>query len=108
MLRIPTYKDAINIVTEKGTMVFYETIRYINNCKVCTFNYRYPLYTDFIHDEIDFREMRGLTFIFNEAETSYKRYILLKKFWNINQVPETMYHEIKDYELVSCYNKADG
>jgi len=107
-LRLPTYEDAQKIVQEKGELVFYETIRYINNCKISTFNYRLTQYSDFIHDEIDFREMRGLTFVFNEDGSLFKRFLLMKKFWNINQVPETMYSEIKDYELVSCYNKVDG
>lgn len=32
----------------------------------------------------------------------------MKKFWNVNQVPESMYHVIKDYTQKSCYNKEDG
>ena len=107
-LRLPTYEDAKKIVQEKGELVFYETKRIIENCQVSTFNYRLPQYSDFIHDEIDYREMRGLTFVFNEDGSLYKRYLLMKKFWNINQVPESMYHIIKDYELKSCYNKEDG
>ena len=107
-LRLPTYEDARKLVQEKGELVFYESIRIIDNCQVSTFNYRLPQYSDFIHDEIDYREMRGLTFVFNEDGSLYKRFLLMKKFWNINQVPESMYHEIKDYELVSAYNKEDG
>jgi len=107
-LRLPTYEDAKKIVQEKGELVFYETIRFIDNCQVSTFNYRLPQYSDFIHDEIDYREMRGLTFVFNKDGSLYKRYLLMRKFWNINQVPESMYHVIKDYKLKSCYNKEDG
>jgi len=110
---LPTYEDAKAMVSENGELVFYETERYIDGYKVSTFNYRLPLYTNFIsplkdREDVDAKELRGLTFVFNKDGSLYKRFLLMKKFWNINQVPESMYHEIKDYELVSCYNKEDG
>ena len=108
-LRLPTYEDAKKLVQEKGELVFYESIRYIDtDFKISVFNYRLPQYSDFIHDEIDYREMRGLTFVFNKDGSLYKRFLLMKKFWNVNQVPESMYHVIKDYTQKSCYNKEDG
>ena len=106
-LRIPTYDDAKNIVSEKGNTIFYEIKHKINGVNLSVFNYRYPSYTDFLDNDVDFREMRGLTFVFND-DGSYKRYVLLKKFWNINQVPESMYDMVKDYKLLSSYNKEDG
>jgi len=110
---IPTYEDAKAMVSENGELVFYETIREIDGFKISTFNYRLPLYSNFIkplieNDIADAKELRGLTFVFNSDGSLYKRFLLMKKFWNINQVPETMYSEIKDYELISCYNKEDG
>jgi T4 RnlA family RNA ligase len=110
---LPTYEDAKAMVAENGELVFYETERYINGFKVSTFNYRLPLYTNFITPlknkiEADAKELRGLTFVFNSDGSLYKRFLLMRKFWNVNQVPESMYSEIKDYELKSCYNKEDG
>lgn len=106
--RIPTYEDCKNIVNAKGDLIFYETIHKINNCKISVFNYRLANYTDFIDDEIDYREIRGLCFVFNSDETSHKRYLMLNKFWNINQVTETLYNNIKDLKIKSVYNKEDG
>jgi len=110
---LPTYEDAKAMVSENGELVFYETIREIDGYVISTFNYRLPLYTNFISPlkdniDADAKELRGLTFVFNKDGSLYKRFLLMKKFWNVNQVPETMYHEIKDYEQVSCYNKEDG
>jgi RNA ligase len=38
----------------------------------------------------------------------YNHFLMLNKFWNINQVPETLLHEIKDKKIKSVYNKEDG
>jgi len=110
---LPTYEDAKAMVSENGELVFYETVRFIDNFKISTFNYRLPLYSNFIsplknRTDVDAKELRGLTFVFNKDGSLYKRYLLMRKFWNINQVPESMYHVIKDYKLKSCYNKEDG
>lgn len=110
---IPTYEEAKQMVSENGELIFYETVTIIDGYKVSTFNYRLPLYTNFINplkDNIlaDAKELRGLTYVFNTDGSIYKRYLLMKKFWNINQIPESMYNEIKEYKLLSCYNKEDG
>ena len=110
---LPTYEDCLEMVSENGELVFYETTREIDGYKVSTFNYRLPLYSNFItplknNANADAKELRGLTFVFNEDGTLYKRFLLMRKFWNVNQVPESMYSEIKSYKLKSCYNKADG
>lgn len=110
---LPTYEDAKAMVAANGELVFYETERFIDGFKVSTFNYRLPLYSNFItplkdRSEADAKELRGLTFVFNADGSLYKRFLLMRKFWNVNQVPESMYSEIKDYTLKSCYNKEDG
>ena len=113
MLYLPTYEDAKAMVTENGELVFYETIHYIDDFKISTFNYRLPLYSNFIsplknRTNVDAKELRGLTFVFNSDGSLYKRYLLMRKFWNVDQVPETMYSKIKNYKLKHCYNKVDG
>ena len=69
-------------------------------------------YTDFIEPikgkTIDAREMRGLSFVFNNDGSLYKRFLMLKKFWNVGQVTETQYNVLKDLKIRSVYNKEDG
>lgn len=56
----------------------------------------------------NFKELRGLTFVFNKDGSLYKRYLMLDKFWNMNQTSCSMYSVIKDYKIKSIYNKEDG
>lgn len=52
--------------------------------------------------------MRGLTFVFNEDGSLFNRFLLLEKFFNLNQVPETTYSVVKNYKIKSISNKEDG
>ena len=52
--------------------------------------------------------MRGLTFVFNKDGSLYKRFVLLEKFFNLNQVPDSMYSVIKNYKIRYVNNKEDG
>ena len=110
---IPTYDEAKAMVVAKGELVFYETERFIDGYKVSTFNYRLAQFTDFIkpltgRKNADAKELRGLCFVFNKDGSLYKRFLMLKKFWNVNQVTETLYENIKDLTIKSIYTKEDG
>ena len=109
---IPTYQEALEIVKAKGGIIFYETKHFVDGYQISIFNYRLAKYNDFISPipgkNIDAKELRGLTFVFNSDGSLYKRFLMLKKFWNINQVPETQYDEIKKLKIKSVYNKEDG
>ena len=52
--------------------------------------------------------MRGLTFVFDRDGSLFDRYVMLDKFWNMNQSPCSMYSIVKDYKIKSVYNKEDG
>jgi T4 RnlA family RNA ligase len=52
--------------------------------------------------------MRGLTFVFRKDGSLYKRYLLLDKFFNLEQTPCSMYSVVKDYKIKNIYNKEDG
>jgi T4 RnlA family RNA ligase len=52
--------------------------------------------------------MRGLVFVFNLDGSLYKRFVLLEKFFNLNQVPETLYSVVKNYKIKFISNKEDG
>jgi len=110
--RIPNYEEAKEMVESRGDAIFYETVFELGGYKISMFNYRFVTYDDFV-DPIPGKnmpsanEMRGLTFVFDK-DGSYKRYILLDKFWNINQNPGSMYSVVKDYKIKFIMNKEDG
>ena len=109
---LPSYEDCVEMCKREGD-VFYETKYEIDSYKVSVFNYRLAQYTDFtkplLHKEdVKAYEMRGLTFVFNEDGSIYKRFFLLEKFFNINQVPESMYSIVKDYKIKFVNIKEDG
>ena len=85
---------------------FYESKFVVEGYDISIFNYRLAMYSDFI-DNLAF-EMRGLTFVFNEDGTLFNRYLLLHKFFNLNQVPESQYSLVEDLGIRSIYNKEDG
>lgn len=58
--------------------------------------------------KISFFELRGICFVFNEDGTLFKRYLLLNKFFNLNQVEETQLSLIKDIKIKEVYDKVDG
>ena len=102
---IPTYDEAVEL-TLLPESPFYETIKYIDNFKISLFNYRLAQNKDFVDKKN--RELRGLTFVFNTDGSLFKRYILLEKFFNLNQVEWSMYSVVKDYKVKSIMNKEDG
>ncbi len=100
-----TYKEAFDL-TQIIDSPFYESKLFVDNFSVSIFNYRLAQYSDFI-DNLAF-EMRGLTFVFNEDGSLFNRYLLLHKFFNLNQVPESQYSLVADLGIRSIYNKEDG
>lgn len=102
---LPTYDEAVAL-TLLPESPFYETVKYIDNFKISLFNYRLAQNKDFIDKKN--RELRGLTFVFNTDGSLFKRYILLEKFFNLNQVEWSMYSVVKNYKIKSVNNKEDG
>lgn len=105
MIKIPTYKESVEMCSRPESP-FYENKMVVEGFNVSVFNYRLAQGKDF--DEPGSREMRGLTFVFNEDGTVFNRYVLLEKFFNLNQVPDSMYSVVKDYKIKYVNNKEDG
>ena len=105
MNTLPTYDEAVAL-TLLPESPFYETVKYIDNFKISLFNYRLAQNKDFVDKKN--RELRGLTFVFNTDGSLFKRYILLEKFFNLNQVEWSMYSVVKDFKVKSIMNKEDG
>lgn len=110
--RVPTYEECLEMCEVHGEMVFYMKEVFIQNYKIHIFSYRYPTTENFIHplenNDVSAHDLRGLTFVFNEDGTIYKRYVGLPKFWNINQTEESQLADFLDLKIKSVYDKRDG
>ena len=109
-----SYKEANSLCGKNGdrNRVFYENKYIIDGFNVSVFNYHLSQYSDFSDPFRNGRgnayEMRGLTFIFNTDGTLFKRFLLLEKFFNLDQTEESLYHKIVDYTINSIQMKEDG
>jgi len=109
---IPTYEQAVELCSGEEAP-FYESKMIVDGFNVSVFNYRLAQYKDFAYPipekpELKGYEMRGLTFVFNEDGSLFNRYVLLEKFFNLNQVPESLYSVVKNYKIKFINNKEDG
>ena len=109
---IPTYEQALELCSVPDSP-FYESKMEVDGYPVSVFNYRLAQYKDFAYPipekpELKGYEMRGLTFVFNEDGSLFNRYVLLEKFFNLNQVPESLYSVVKNYKIKFINNKEDG
>jgi T4 RnlA family RNA ligase len=109
---IPTYEQSVELCSGEEAP-FYESKMVVDGFNVSVFNYRLAQYKDFSNPipekpELKGYEMRGLTFIFNEDGSLFNRYVLLEKFFNLNQVPESLYSVVKNYKIKFINNKEDG
>ena len=105
MNNLLTYNQAVEL-TKSGNDTFYESKFQIDDFNISIFNYRLTQYSDFKNNSAF--NVRGLTYVFNSDGSLFKRYLLLHKFFNLNQVEETQYSLIKDYQIKSISNKEDG
>ena len=103
--RLPTYEECVEMCLRSDSP-FYETKTNVDGFPISIFNYRLASSFDFNTQKS--KEMRGLTFVFNEDGSLYKRYVLLEKFFNLNQVPESLYSVVKNYKIKFINNKEDG
>lgn len=109
---IPSYEECVEMCSGVDPS-FYEGKSVVDGYNVSVFNYRLAMYKDFVtpipdKPEVKAYEMRGLTFVFNKDGSLFNRYILLEKFFNLNQVPESMYSIVKNYKIKFVNNKEDG
>ena len=107
-----TYEDALKICEAHKNFNFYKTEHRINDYRIVTFNYFLCDYKMFINPinnpGIHALDMRGVTFVFNSDGTLYKRFLMLKKFFNVNQVESTQYDVLKNKKIKYVTVKEDG
>jgi T4 RnlA family RNA ligase len=105
MKLIPTYEEAVAL-TLLPNSTFYESKCSVGGYNISTFNYRLASCSDF--KLVGAKEMRGISYIFNSDGSLFKRYLLLEKFFNLNQVHESLYSVVKNYKIKFINNKEDG
>lgn len=110
---IITYEDALRISKAYKNFNFYATEHMFGNYKVVTFNYFLCDYRNFTmplkeDPSINALDMRGVTFVFNEDGTLYKRFLMLKKFFNVNQVEDTQLDILRTKKIKHVTIKEDG
>ena len=105
MKKIPDYIEAKKIVSESDG-VFYETKHVVDGYDVSIFNYRLATYSNF--SDLNGFELRGLTFVFNKDGSLFKRYLLVEKFFNVNENESTRLEDLKKLTIKSVYEKEDG
>jgi len=108
-----TYEDALRLCKAYKDFNFYKTEHMFGNYKVVTFNYFLCDYRNFVmplreDPSINAMDMRGVTFVFNSDGTLYKRFLMLKKFFNVNQVEETQIFVLKNKKIKYVTIKEDG
>lgn len=109
---LPTYEECVEMCSSDESP-FYESKMEVDGYPISIFNYRLAQWSDFdqpLKDKpyLKAHEMRGITFVFNKDGSLYKRFVLLEKFFNLNQVPDSMYSVVKDYKIRYVNNKEDG
>lgn len=109
---LPTYEECVEMCNVPDSP-FYEVKNEVGGYHISVFNYRLAQWSDFnqpLKDKpgLKANEMRGITFVFNKNGSLYKRFVLLEKFFNLNQVPDSMYSIVKDYKVKYINNKEDG
>lgn len=112
--KIPTYQECKEICNFHGSLVFYETQIVVDNYIICMFNYRLATYDNLSkplrHSNVSAIELRGNCYILDKNTNKVlSSYIMLNKFWNLNENIETQYKNIvTEYYIKAIHNKEDG
>lgn len=108
-----TYEDCQEICKKYDNFNFSEHQFRIRGFKVSTFDYFICGFNDFnaplpSKPDVKAFDMRGITFVFNKDGSLWKRFLMLPKFFNLNEVEETQYNNIKDKKVYHTSIKEDG
>jgi RNA ligase len=107
--KIPTLQECEFIV--KNNKAFKRKEEVIEGCKVIQFSYMLAKSTDFSNPvdgyDITAEFLRGITFV-EQEDNSFKQYLMLPKFFNINETDSNLYHNIEYKGIRSVQDKLDG
>jgi T4 RnlA family RNA ligase len=109
---LPTYEECREICDANDNFLFFESKQELDGYDISIFNYRLATPQNFknpiLDKNISANELRGLTFVFDNDGKVWKRFLLLDKFWNMNQSECSMYSVVKNYKIKNIYSKEDG
>jgi RNA ligase len=106
MFFLPSYEFCKDICEKTNKQLFYESNFNIDGYDISIFNYRIPTYQDFLQYQAF--ELRGLTFVFNKDGSVFKRFLLMEKFFNLNENESTFIDLVKNKKIKSVFSKEDG
>lgn len=108
--KIPTFEEA-KLITENNSC-FTHRIREVGGYKVSIFDYMLATHSDFLNpienSGLNALELRGLCFVHDPNTSEAKRYILLHKFFNVNQTKDSQFHDLENLPIKKISNKLDG
>ncbi len=105
---LPSFESCLEVCNHFKNFNFFFTKSTVDNFDIYIFNYRLCDSSMFNLFECITTEMRGITFVFNADGSIYHRYILMHKFFNLNQEPTSQYNLLKNLTLKEISNKEDG
>jgi T4 RnlA family RNA ligase len=113
MKYILKYNDAQEICKKYNNNNFWEFTFMKDEYKLAAFNYFICGWNDFANPlpnkpEVNAFDMRGVTFVFNKDGSLWKSFLMLPKFYNLNQVESTQYGVVKDKKILNITSKEDG
>lgn len=106
---LPT-KEQCDLICEKNEAFFAKHFTEEGQ-EVVVYNYFLAQFKDFSHPLVDYpeitaQELRGLTFV--KEGDSWKRFIMLSKFYNINQSVGWMEEDVRKQTILRTQDKLDG
>lgn len=106
---LPTLDDCELIVENNSTFKRKEEI--IEGKRVIQFSYLLAKHNDFSNpiegSSLTAEELRGITFV-EQPDNTFKRFLMIPKFFNLNQVENTLFHNVCNQEVKLVSNKLDG
>jgi len=109
MTYLPTFPDCLDIVANNNA--FYHNCEMVDGYRLHNFGYRLPGLKDFVEpiagDTLQAWELRGITFV-ESPDGTFDRYLMLNKFFCLNQTKGTMYADVKDKVIAQVTDKRDG
>lgn len=108
-----TYSDALEICKVYKNFNFSEHMFRIDGFKLSTFDYFICGFNDFANPlkdrpEVNAFDMRGVTFVFDRDGTIWNKFLMLPKFFNLNQIDDTQYDKVKSKKIAHISYKEDG
>jgi len=110
---IPTYEECLEIVDENPKMYFYERKYIIDSYRLSIFGYRHAQQNNFMlpiipKPDVNALELKGISYVFNDDGSVFNHYLMLNKFWELNQYEHCTYECFKDKEIKNITTKEDG